>query len=203
MGAWFLGAREQKDIREVHEIMRSDPIEAADVGKDTIIAYLSAGGRWRAPAEAITHESIWFDGGGMVRFTEPKLAWEANGCKMATFVRHLPFLIDAFRTAEPRSKYHGMIVMSGFARTYVLAPLTGDTALPVMEGLLKGTESLRQELELDTQKVMNDSPHGASYRKCGCLSGLLYVECCGKFVESEQHRATRNDLKGMRNEERY
>lgn len=195
MGAWFLGARDQKDIRDVHEIMRSDPIEADDIGKEAIISYLTAGGRWRAPAEAILRESIWMDGGGMVRFTEPKLSWEANGCRMRTFVRHLPFLIDAFRTAEPRSKYHGMIVITGFARVYVLSPATRDASIPVMERLLKGTESLRQELELDTQKVMNESPHSASFRKCGCLSGLLYVECCGKFVESEQHKAARKELR--------
>ena len=196
MGAWFLGARDHKDIEEVHKIMRCNPIEADDIGKDTIIAYLTAGGRWRAPAEVLQKDAIWMDGGGMVRFTEPKLAWEANGCKIGTFVRHLPFLIDAFRQAEPRVKYHGMIVISGFCRTYVISPSTRDASIPVMERLQKGTESLRQELELDTQKAMNESPHGASFRKCGCLSGLLYVECCGKFVESEHHKAMRKDLKG-------
>jgi hypothetical protein len=60
-----------------------------------------------------------------------------------------------------------------------------------MERLQKGTESLRQELEQNTQQLYNQMSHGFSARKCGCMSGMIYVDCCGKFIESPKHKETR------------
>jgi hypothetical protein len=194
MGTWYLGPRENKDIYAALDVIKCDPIECDDEGKDRMIAYLSERDRWKPPAEAIENEAIWFDGGGAIISGEPCVAWEANGCRMKTYVRHLPFLLDTFKSLKTHDELKGMLVMGGFCRLYVIGTRTRDESIETMERLVRGTESLRQETEMSLQNCMNKSPNAASLRKCGCMSGKLYVECCGKYVESQKHKENREAI---------
>jgi hypothetical protein len=200
MCAWWLASKieDAEHIYNALDVMKCDPIEADDVGKDTIIAWLRDHARWDDEINgALPMEVITIDGGGSVRVGEPKVSWEANGCKMRTRVTHLPFALEAFQTLKEDDELKGCVQLRGFMRHYVLSIKTVKDSIEVMGRLLRGTESLRQELEIDMQKVMNQSEHAFSVRKCGCMSGKIYVECCGKFVESEKHKETRQSAMGQ------
>ncbi len=185
MGAWYIGPDKSEDVYTVlDDAMKCNGILCDDLGRDEWVEFLKAEGRWHDLAGPHTTEHIFFDGGGMVRVDEPTVSWEANSCPMKTRVTHLPFTIEVLQ-GEPSKELRGDLIMfKGFHRIYALSQKTRDEAVVVMKRLLKGTESLRQELELDTQKSVNGVKHFFSARKCGCLSGKMYVECCGKYVKT-------------------
>jgi hypothetical protein len=196
MTAWFVGAKTNDLVYPAQDAMKKDPAECDDCGRDAWVSFLKSEGRWNeVVCAALPIDAIWFDGGGCIAQDEPLVKWEANGCHMKTYVRHLPFTLDVFRGLKVRdAKLPGCVGFTGFCRVYVLSDKTRLESVEVMESLLKGTESLRQELELDQQKLFNGMSHGFSARKCGCLSGKMYVECCGKFIESKEHKKTREAL---------
>lgn len=197
MGTWFIGAREITGVYAAKDVMKSWPAECDDEVKDSWVAFLKANGRWKeGVTEAIPHDAIWFDGGGTISTKEPLVSWEANGCKMKTYVRHLPFVLAAFRGLKPVVALPGIVGLGGFCRKYFLSPKTASDSIETMERLLRGTESLRQELEADLQRVFNEIPGQASARKCGCMSGLMYGDCCGKFIETQEHRDNRKVITG-------
>ena len=47
---------------------------------------------------------------------------------------------------------------------------------------------------MDTQKMINGVAGLASVRKCGCLSGKQYADCCGKYIEDPEHKELRKSL---------
>lgn len=200
MGAWFLGAKSENDSANIYaacDLMRCDPIECDDHAKDVVVAFLKGRSRWDDEINGVhAVEKIFIDGGGSVGMHEAKVSWEANGCGMATYVRHLPFALDTFRNLKPRKHLVGCVEFGGFCRSYVLSERTVRESIPVMERLARGTESLRQEAEIEIQKTFNMAPNTFSVRKCGCLSGLAYVECCGKSVEGPRHKDLRGDMTG-------
>lgn len=199
MATWWLASKIESTeyVYKALDVMKCDPIETDDFGKDVTIAWLKSQSRWDDEINgALPLEAIFFDGGGCVRVGEPKVTWEANGCKMKTRVTHLPFTLDAFKALKEHKHLKGCVSFGGFHRVYILSLKTIHDSIEVMERLLRGTESLRQELEIDMQKTMNQSEHAFSVRKCGCMSGNLYVECCGKAVESERHKEIRKAAMG-------
>ena len=196
MGTWWIGSKEEQNYAQLMDAMRAmkigDTIECDDLGKEQYIAYLKAGGRWNDEICGIHPiPNIFLDGGGSVSGDEPTVSWESNGAKLKTYVRHLPFVLEAFQGLKPYKKLPDLYVIGGFCRSYLLALKTVHDSIEVMDRLVKGTESLRQELEQNTQKLYNEMTHGFSARKCGCMSGKIYVECCGKFIESPKHKETR------------
>lgn len=197
MGQWWVCAKQDdgKSIRDAMDIMKCNPVWADDRGRDVVIEFFKGSQRWNPEVNGFAPvEAIMFDGGGCVRQNEPKVSWEANGCKMRTFVTHLPFLLDTFRKITEDPKLPGCVTFNGFARHYVLTLETVRDSLQNMESLLRGTESLRQELEIETQRIFNESPNVASVRKCGCMSGKAYGDCCGKHVETQEHRQRRGSI---------
>ena len=134
----------------------------------------------------------------MISTEEPKVSWEANGCKMKTFVRHLPFTLERFRTLKEVSDLPGIRWFGGFCRLYILTPKTVADSIETMERLVKGTESLRQEWEMNLQQTFNQCDGAASLRKCGCLSGKQYADCCGKFIEDPKHKERRKAIEGAK-----
>lgn len=197
MPAWFVGAASNELVYEAEDVMKKYPAECDDEGKDKWIAFLKANGRWKdGVVSAQPSDYIMLDGGGCVGTKEPKVGWEANGCPIKTYVRHLPFTLEMFKRLEPKDpKLPGIVGFGGFCRVYLFSTKTIEESIPQMERLLKGTESLRQELEMDMQNMFNRSPHTASARKCGCMSGLQYAECCGKFIETPEHKEKRELMK--------
>lgn len=195
MGAWFVGAKEAANVYQARQAMRKDPAECDDVGKDVWVAFLRSKG-WldETVCAAMPQDHIFFDGGGCVRQDEAKVSWEANGCRMKTYVRHLPFVLDTFRWLKASDPLiPGCAGFGGFCRAYIMSERTIRESVVVMERLLRGTESLRQELEMGMQGVMNRAG-AVSLRKCGCMSGLMYAECCGKHIEGEEHKRLRESV---------
>ena len=185
MGTWYLGPKGAENVYAVlDDKMKCDPIGCDDLGRDEWVEFLKSEGRWTDLAGPHEDGYIFFDGGGMICTTDPKVSWEANGCKMKTWVTHLPFLIHQFEGQKISEELRkDLIMFRGFHRIYAISQKTRDEALPVMRRLLKGTESLRQEREIALQKTVNATKGRAfSFRKCGCLSGEMYIKCCGKFV---------------------
>jgi hypothetical protein len=192
MGAWFVGAKLLELVYQAEDVMKSWPADCDEVGKDFWVAFLKGRGRWNdefMAAQSTDH--LFFDGGGSICQDEPKVGWEANGCTMKTYVRHLPFTLATFRDLRPLEDFPAVTGFGGFCRRYILTPKTVAESMPIMERLLKGTESLRQELERDLQRTFNATTHGFSARKCGCLSGKMYGDCCGKSIETPAHREMR------------
>ncbi len=185
MGTWYIGPKGAENIYKVlDDKMKCEPIECDDLGRDEWMEFLKAKGRWTDLAGPHERGYIFFDGGGMICTTDPKVSWEVNDCNMKTWVTHLPFVIRQFEGQKISEELRkDLIMFRGFHRIYAISQKTRDEALPVMRRLLKGTESLRQEREIALQKTVNATKGGAfSFRKCGCLSGEMYVKCCGKFV---------------------
>lgn len=201
MGSWWIGSKEEKNYAQLMDAMKlmkiGDTIECDDLAKEQYIAYLKKGARWSDEICGVhSTPDIFLDGGGSISTREPMVSCEANGTKLKTYVRHLPFVLEAFQGLKPYKKLPDLYIMGGFCRIYLLGQKTVHDSIEVMERLLKGTESLRQELEQDTQKTYNEMSHGISMRKCGCMSGKMYVECCGKFIESPNHKDTREAVEG-------
>lgn len=200
MSTWWIGSKEQKVSHKVYDALRAmkvrDTIEADDLAKDRLISFLKESGRWD-DALCGAHEipDIFIDGGGSIIKGEPEVGWEANGSKLKTFVRALPFVLESFQELKPNERVPEIYGMGGFHRAYYFSKKTVLESIAEMERLLKGTESLRQELEIGHQRIFNQVEGGISLRKCGCLSGLLYVECCGKSVESKTHKEMREGSK--------
>lgn len=197
MSAWWIGSKieDAQHIHDALDVMKCNPVEADDHGKETVIAFFKAHGRWNEEINGVLPlDAIRFDGGGAIRNEEPWVGWEANGCKMKTRVTHLPFTLEVFRNSKLDKKLPGCVTFGGFCRSYVIAHKTVQDSIEVMERLLRGTESLRQELEMDFQKTFNEIPRAASVRRCGCLSGLQYADCCGKFIESAGHKELRKAI---------
>lgn len=195
MASWFIGAIINELVYQAEDVMKRLPVEADDFGKDTWVAFLKREGCWddRVCAASVI-DAVWLDGGGCVRANEPTVSWKANGCTMKTYVRHLPFALDVLKELRAEDpNIAGCLGFRGFARIYLFSIQTRDEAILEMERLLKGTESLRQELEMDMQEMFNKNVHVFSARKCGCLSGKMYVDCCGKHVESPDHKDRRTD----------
>lgn len=202
MGTWWIGSKEEKNHAQIMDALRfmklGDTVECDDLGKEQYIAYLKKGGRWSEDiCGAHPTPNMFLDGGGSVSADEPMVSWEANGAGMKTYVRHLPFVLEAFQGMKPYKKLPELFIMGGFCRSYLFGHKTVHDSIEVMERLQKGTESLRQELEQGTQKLYNQMSHGFSARKCGCMSGKIYVECCGKFIESPRHKETREAAEGQ------
>lgn len=196
MTTWWIGSKDDKNYDQLFKAMEAmklaNTVECDDLAKEHYLAYMKSAGRWDDELCGIhPTPEIFFDGGGSVRTKEPMIGWEANGTKQKTFVRHLPFVLEAFQGLKPDRNLPSLCRMGGFCRTYLLAVKTVRESIEVMERLQKGTESLRQELELDAQAIFNGMTKGFNARTCGCLSGKIYVECCGKFVESPGHKELR------------
>jgi hypothetical protein len=197
MTTWWIGSKDDKNYQQIYDAMdvmkTGDTVECDDLGKDQFIAFLKSAGRWNdliCGFQATEH--IFFDGGGSVSTEEPMIAWEANnGAVLKTYVRHLPFILESFRRLKPDKNLPDLRAMRGFCRLYIISGKTIAESIEAMERLQKGTESLRQELELSMQQGFNKMSHGFSARKCGCMSGRIYVECCGKSVESPSHKEVR------------
>lgn len=198
MPAWFIGAKTREQIYEAEDVMKKVPAECDDFGKDAYIAFLKSEGRWSdACCEAQKSEGIWFDGGGAIGVQEATVTWDANGCPMKTYVRQLPFLLDTMRHLKVKDeKLPGCVGLGGWMRIYIFSQATRDAAIVALEKLVKEHEAERQRAEAEMQDVMNQAIHGASVRKCGCMSGLMYVECCGKGIESDGHRELRRGISG-------
>lgn len=196
MPAWFVGAKTVEVAYQAGDAMKKVPAECDDFGKDAWIAFLKSEGRWSDEfCAALPSKGIFFDGGGCVGTKEATVQWVANGCPMETYVRHLPFAIDALRHLKLRDeRLPGCLGFGGFIRVYIISEKTRDAALVEMERLLEETDARRKEIEEAMQRDMNVTPNLASVRKCGCLSGLQYVECCGKGNESESHRKARRAI---------
>lgn len=199
MATWWIGSKEEQNYAQLMDAMKfmkiRDTIECDDLGKDQYIACLKTEGRWNDELCGVHPTSdIFIDGGGSISTKEPMVAWEANGAKLKTYVRHLPFALEAFQGLEPYKKLPDLYIMGGFCRVYLIGKKTIHDSIEVMERLQKGTESLRQELEQDAQHLFNSMSHGFSSRKCGCLSGKIYVECCGKFIETPNHKELRKSV---------
>lgn len=196
MGSWWLGSKEEKNYAQLMDAMKfmklGDTIECDDLGKEQYVAYLKNASRWNEEICGIhPTPNIFLDGGGSVSADEPMVSWESNDTKLKTYVRHLPFVLEAFQELKPYTKLPDLYVMGGFCRRYLLGKKTVHDSVEVMGRLVNGTESLRQELEQSTQQLYNQMTHAFSARKCGCMSGKVYVECCGKFIESPKHKETR------------
>lgn len=195
MSAWYIGSKEVSGVYAARSSMKCDPAECDDLGKELLVEFLKSEGRWNDEVcGAEEREYIYVDGGGMVRLNEPEVAWEANGCKIKTRVRVLPFLISRFEDLKPVPEIPRLVGFGGFCRQYFLSPKTVEGSLETMRRLLKGTESLRQEVEMDIHKTLNEHGNAASLRKCGCMSGKMYGDCCGKFIESKEHRELRRAI---------
>lgn len=195
MGTWFVGAKSIEKIYPAEEAMRSYPAECDDLGKDRWVAFLRSEGRWDDEScGVLEHPKIFFDGGGMIHRNEPLLSWEANNCRMKTYVRQLPFLLEEFQHLKLVEAFPDVVGFGGFCRKYFLSPKTVTQSIKDMKRLLRGTESLRQELEMDMHKALNKTVHAASLRKCGCMSGKMYGDCCGKHIESREHRDRRKAI---------
>lgn len=199
MGNWFVGAASD-DVRIIYqalEVMRRDPAECDEAGKDAWVAFLQKHGCWKEGVTAAQPmDEIDLDLGGMVRVGDPTVSWEANGCKMRTKVRQLPFILDIFSTYKEAKNLPGFLAFGGFHRVYILSVKTTQESIADLERLVRGTESLRQELEIDFQKAIDSTMaltggRAVSARKCGCLSGLVYGDCCGKAVELPEAKALR------------
>jgi hypothetical protein len=189
MGTWFIGAKTSGQVYEAMDVMKLDPVEADTYGMDAVVSFLKERGRWDdAICAAKPIERIFLDGGGMIRQGEPKVAWFSNDCGFKTFVRHLPFVLEAMEGRKLHKELQGCIVFGGFCRKYIISNKTRLSSIETMRQLAKGTESLRQEGEIELQKVLanvNDdggNPRALSLRKCGCMSDKMYTECCGKYV---------------------
>lgn len=193
MGAWFVGAKSNALVYQAEEAMKRYPAECDEFGRDAWLTFLKSRGHWNDEVcAALPTEDLFLDGGGSILIDEPRVGWEANKCSLKTYVRHLPFALEQFRRLKARdANIPGCVGFGGFCRVYVMAEQTVTDSIPIMERLVRGTESLRQELEMSVQQDFNEMEHGLSVRKCGCLSGLMYVECCGKFIETRRHKETR------------
>ena len=186
MATWFIGAKTLKLVNEAEKVLKCWPIECDDWGMDKVIGFLRDHGRWDgALISAQPIEHIYMDGGGMVRVKEPQISWLANGARIKVSVRGLPFALEHLDSLRPSKTLEGCLEASGFCRHYVIAEKTRDDSVVQMRRLLKGTESLRQEVEIGLQKAVDASPHARSVRKCGCMSGKQYIECCGKYVSAK------------------
>jgi hypothetical protein len=193
--AWLVGSyaeqRKGDDMKIGGYFIKSDniPILCDVACKDATVK--SFGASEEFTIEPV--EYIFMDGGGMVSSTEARIYWNANGSRFGSFVRQLPFAISHFQGKhEPTTKPPGCWIFDGFMRRYILSVDTIQPCIDEMKSLLKGTESLRQEAEMEMQQVVNGANKGGmrvlSERKCGCMSGKKYTECCGKALGLSQNK---------------
>lgn len=204
MGTWWIGcAAEPKEnaklLYDALDVMKTgDTIEADDVGRDVFIGFLKSKDRWKEGLCGFhATDSIFLDGGGMIMVDEPKISWEANGCKLETYVQQLPFAVDLLKQLLKKERdpnLPGVVGFRGFCRIYVMGEKTVTDAIAAAERLTKETEAQRKELERKNQEFMNTVSHSVSMRPCSCLSGKLYVECCGKGTEGEAHKQIRQGI---------
>lgn len=189
MGTWWIGSADPKNYGQIDRALTTmklaNTIECDDAGKEAFIAYLKERNRWSDECGAHATPEIFFDGGGSISVSEPSIFWVSNGAGMKTYTRHLPFVLEAFRGLKPDQRLPGMRRFGGFCRIYIISEPTIQAAMVDLERLVRENEATRQELERETQDRYDGMKHNFSMRKCGCLSGNTYVECCGKGKETK------------------
>jgi len=195
--AWFVGAHGVEGVFEAMDIMKCDPAECDDEGKDRWVEFLKKNGRWDdAKCSAEKTDSVFLDGGGMVMIKEAKVAWEANGCKFETYARQIPILLGTFKRilGRPVPEFPSCTGFGGFCRKYFFSLKTVTDSIPILERLAVETDEDRLKTEGELQDALNRTPNATSVRTCSCDSGRQYADCCGKGTESPEQNSLRRGI---------
>jgi hypothetical protein len=197
MSQWLIAGKTKFGVYEAMDIMKAEPAECDDEGRDRWIEFLKKEGRWNDEVcGARPIASVNVDGGGMMMIGEPDVAWEANGCKFETPMRQVRDLLELFkrRILKPVEAFPSCGGFGGFHRKYFFALKTMQDSIPLLEKLADESDKKVEEIEKKLQAALNACPNAVSVRPCSCASGRQYGDCCGKAVESAEHKEMRRGI---------
>lgn len=122
---------------------------------------------------------IFLDGGGAICVDEPIVEFECIGVRFATYVRHIPFMLESVKILKESNHIPGHVVFGAKFHVYIVTLAVRDSVVNALEQLNRIHAKDIVEWEAKIAEAFS-GPQTVYLGSCSCQSGKIYKDCCGK-----------------------